>query len=295
MGARPLFLVFLLLAGSASAQPVGTETSSAPAKVSLSAADFPNAPNLRDLGGYETADGGKIRPGLVYRSDQIDRLSNKEVQRLASLGIAIVVDLRTMSERSREPDRLPPDASYVVADVMADAPEGVDGDMMATLTRAIAAGGAVRRLEEANRAFVSSPAARQAYALLLRQVIAANGRPLLFHCTAGKDRTGWAAALLFTIAGVPREEVFRDYLASTDLLAAKNRQTLASLEKHGLNARERAELDALLTVRRSFLAAAFAEVEHRYGSFDRYLQEGLALDLGEVEKLRHLLVMPKGD
>ncbi|PKP70015.1 MAG: protein tyrosine phosphatase [Alphaproteobacteria bacterium HGW-Alphaproteobacteria-5] len=287
-----LFLPLLLLVGSASAQPVWAEAAPAATAVALPAAAFPNAPNLRDIGGYETADGGKVRLGLVYRSDQIDRLSDAEVLRLAALGIATVVDLRTATERSREPDRLPPDANYVVADVMADAPPGVGGDMLATLTRMIAAGGAVPRMEEANRAFVSSPAARQAYSRLLRQVLAADGQPLLFHCTAGKDRTGWGAALLLTIAGVPQEEVFQDYLASTERLAGKNMQTIASLGEYDLDARQRMELEALLTVRSSFLAAAFAEVEHRYGTFDRYLQDGLALTPEEVERLRHLLVTP---
>lgn len=293
MRAHPLFLTPLLLAGCASTQPARTEVPPAAAAIAPSVAAFPNAPNLRDIGGYATADGGRVKTGLIFRSDQIDRLDNSEVRRLAALGVATVVDLRTVTERSREPDRLPPGAVYVVADVMADAPPGVGGggDMMATVERAIAAGGAARRMEAMNRAFVSSPAARRAYALLLRQVMADDGKPLLFHCTAGKDRTGWAAAILLTIAGVPREDVFRDYLASTERLAGKNARTVAALDRERrLTAEQAAELDALLTVRRSFLEAAFVEVERRYGSFDRYVREGLGMETKDMEKLRRLLV-----
>ena len=244
-------------------------------------------PNLRDIGGYRTTDGRWVKMGMIYRSDQLDRLSDSDLGAMGELGLALVADLRTASERSREPDRLPAGAEHLVLDVAADS-HGLGGDMRQAMTL-INSGKGAAMLTEANREFVSLNSARTAYSALLGRIGAEYAGPTLYHCTAGKDRTGWATAVILTILGVPRETVMADYLASNDYLRAKNEAILAAAGSASTPiARE--HLEPVLGVRAAYIEAGFAEVDKRYGSFDRYVREGLGLDDAAIDRLRATLL-----
>lgn len=245
-------------------------------------------PNLRDIGGYRTTDGRWVKMGMLYRSDQLDRLSDSDLGAMGGLGLTLVADLRTASERSHEPDRVPAGAEHLVLDVVADSKGSVGGDMRQAMAT-IAAGKGAEMLIEANRDFVSLNSARSAYHTLLGRIGAEGAGPTLYHCTAGKDRTGWASAVILTLLGVPRETVMADYLASNDYLRAKNEATMAMLGALPTPiARE--NLEPVLTVRAAYIEAAFAEVDARYGSFDRYVREGLGFDDAAVERFRATLL-----
>ena len=114
-------------------------------------------------------------------------------------------------------------------------------------------------LEQTNRKFVSLPSAKAAYASLFARMRTANGA-VVYHCTAGKDRTGWATAVLLTALGVPREAVMADYLARNDYLASKNSAAYARMPAETV-----ARLKPIYTVQASYLRAAFDEVDRRYG------------------------------
>jgi protein-tyrosine phosphatase len=234
-----------------------------------------SAPNFRDVGGYRTADGRWVRMGVAWRSDQLDRLSDADLAVLARLAPEVVVDLRTDAERRHGADRLPPGAHGLVEDVMADSPPD---------TRRLMAAGSPEAsadfLVDANRRFVAAASARRAYSGLLDRLANTPGH-VVYHCTAGKDRTGWASAVLLTALGVPRETVIADYLASNAYLVEKNRAALA-----GLPPERAAALDPLMTVRRAYIEAAFAEVDRQYGSFDRYLKDALGIDEAALARLK---------
>jgi protein-tyrosine phosphatase len=242
------------------------------------------APNFRDLGGYQTEDGRRVKQGLLFRSDQLDRLTDSDLAAMEGLHIAYVVDLRTKSERAREPDRLPRGAKPVILDVSADADGSLGGDMRKAQAE-IAAGRGVELLEAANRDFVSLPSAKAAYSALLALVADPATGPLVYHCTAGKDRTGWASAVLLSILGVPRERIYYDYLASNAYLAQKNAGILASLKASGAPI-DPANLEPVLGVRHTYLDSAFAEVDRVYGSMDAYVQKGLGLSEAQIETIR---------
>ena len=237
--------------------------------------------NLRDIGGYRTSDGHWVKMGLLYRSDQLDRVSDADLKAMERLGLRLVADLRTESERTREPDRLPRGSQPLILDVAGDSAGSLGGDMRKAMA-AIAAGKGAELLTEANRDFVSLGSAKRAYATLLGQM---NGAPILYHCTAGKDRTGWASAVILTLLGVPRETVMADYLASNSYLRAKNERAKQMLAKSG-SPIEPSHLEPVLTVRASYLDAAFDEVAKRYGSFDAYVRQGLGLGDAEIDALK---------
>jgi protein-tyrosine phosphatase len=135
---------------------------------------------------------------------------------------------------------------------------------------------------DAGRKFVTSESARDAYHAVFTRLADPQMLPGVFHCTAGKDRTGWGAAIFLSAMGVPRDTVMRDYLLSNVYLAAKS-QRMAEAMKDRIDP---ALMEPLATVHAEYLAASFDAVDTRYGSFDRYLHEGLKLDDATLAALR---------
>ncbi|ROS76478.1 tyrosine-protein phosphatase [Cellulomonas sp. PhB143] len=230
--------------------------------------------NLRDVGGYRTADGHWVEMGEMYRSDALDRLTDADLTVLEGLDVRTVMDLRTDDEVAAAPDRVPAGARDVHLDVL-----GTTASFAPT-----SATDSERLMVEAERTMVSSDAARAAYTTVLDH--ADDRGAILFHCTAGKDRTGWASATILTALGVPRETVEADYLASNDYRAQANAAVLAQLPA------AQAEIyRPLLDVRSQYLAAGFDEVHQRYGTFGRYLFSGVHVGLLEQLSLRHDLLV----
>lgn len=250
-------------------------------------------PNLRDLGGIPSEDRA-VRRGVVYRSATLAALSTADEVRFAELGIRTVYDLRTADEVAAAPDPLPSGTEGVNLDVLADSATNVAASLgrLATDPDAFVAsltGGRAQRLfEESYRDFVRLPSALGAYRALYRSLLDP-GRPgaALFHCTTGKDRTGWAAASLLTLVGVSTDDVYEDYMqTNADLLPALEPQ-LREAEIHGV---DRALLLPVVGVQESYLAAAFAQVEEQYGGIVNYAYDGLGLSAADHRRLQDLLL-----
>lgn len=245
-----------------------------------------SAPNLRDLGGHSTADGRKIRTGVGFRSGALDRLTADEQGRLVEAGVRLVCDLRTSTERAEQPDALPDGVGYLVLDVQRSGGQGAD---IAALFTSPESAEALRSPETAQgflvdvyRAFITTRDAHEAFGELMR-ALAAPGT--LIHCTAGKDRTGWGAALLHTLLGVDRRTVMADYLASNDHLAAGAVPIYDLVEQHGI---DRELVRPLLEVREVYLDAAFTAVEDIYGDISGYVRQALGLTDTDLQALRDL-------
>lgn len=240
-----------------------------------------SAPNFRDAGGYRTADGRWVRMGRVYRSASLDRLTDADRATLKRLGIDPVLDLRASSEVKRQPDALHESTGLRRLNVLGD------GRTIAN-TAPTSPRHARSLMSGSYRDFVSAPTGRDAYERLFAEVTRPHGKATLYHCTAGKDRTGWASAALLTALGVPRSTVARDYLASNTYLTGYNEQALRHLPEA-----QHAAYEPMLGVRAAYLDSAFAEVESEYGSFDRYLSRGLGLDAGQLAAVREALLVGK--
>lgn len=250
-------------------------------------------PNLRDVGGHPTRDGGRVRRGLLFRSSDLSRIAGTDADALARLGIRTVYDLRTAGERTAQPDRLPPGSAYVVADVLRDAP-GVNPTEFATLlgdpaaARAALGGGrAATFFVNANREFVRLDSARAGYRRLFSDLAGGASLPALFHCTTGKDRTGWAAAALLMLLGVPDAAVMEDYLLSGPRLLPMVRPMVDAFSARGGDPEL---LWPLVGVRPDYLEAALDEVRRLFGSIEGYFAEGLGLDAPTRAALRATFV-----
>jgi protein-tyrosine phosphatase len=126
-------------------------------------------------------------------------------------------------------------------------------------------------MQDAYRDFVSLPSAQRGYHDLFERLSNSENLPTVFHCTAGKDRTGWAQAVLLTILGVPRDVILEDYVLTDHYLEPQ----IASVENTLRSVAATAKV--IMRADPSYLRAAFQEVDRRFGSFDNYLHKGLKL------------------
>jgi len=250
-----------------------------------------SVPNLRDLGGYTTSDGARVARGLLYRSNQLSGITADDMERLDSLKLRNAYDLRTAPERKARPEELPPGVNYVVLDVMADSPQSGPAmleKLMKNTAQANAelGGGKVEKgFQQGYREFVSLPSAREGFGKLFTALGDREQLPALFHCTTGKDRTGWAAAALLTLLGVPRDNVFEDYLRSNDYILPAYKEVIDGFVASG---GDPAIPGAILGVKREYLDAAFDEMQTNYGTIEKYFAEGLGIDAAHQQAIRDL-------
>lgn len=253
------------------------------------------AVNLRDLGGYRTTDGRQVVHGRLFRSDALGKLTASDVAELAGLRLRTVVDLRTRAEREAEgPDRLPHglDATLMpvddrgLFDAMQRALATKDPD---TQRERLGGGRAELRMREIYPGFVTRAANRAQFARILDALAHERSLPLLFHCTSGKDRTGWLSYLLLRLLGVPHATAEGDYLLSNTIRRRSDATVRAGLEKAGIMS-DPDLLIPLQEVRADYLAAGLHQVRKDYGSLRRYLARGLGVDAGTQDRIRDLLL-----
>jgi protein-tyrosine phosphatase len=244
------------------------------------------AHNFRDLGGYRTRDGRSVRWGLFYRSDHLADLSDADLETFAALGIRLVCDFRSPEEKAEEPDRLPASSPPAVAEL-----EIFDESFSPKrLREAISSGelgddpGSV--LVQGNRLFATRFSDR--YAAMFERLRRPENLPALVHCTAGKDRAGFASALILRVLGVPVETVYEDFLLTNHYTAARIEWNLWLAEVFSLGRADAEALRSLMGVERRFLEAAFDEVALRYGDFESYRRGPLGLDDAELAAFRDL-------
>jgi len=253
-------------------------------------------PNLRDMGGYATADGATIARGLVYRSNQLYDISPDDMILLAQLNLKNDYDLRTASERNDKPDELPAGVNDIWLDVLADDPTSGPANLITLLSDPLQAnidlgnGQVEEKFKDAYRQFITLESADTAFSKLFKSLGDENKLPALFHCTTGKDRTGWSAAALLTIIGVPYEEVMEDYLLSNDYILPMYAELIDRFVAAG---GERNIVESILGVKEEYLIAAFEEMNTEYGSIENYFSKGLGISVDQQTALRDLYLNNK--
>lgn len=228
------------------------------------------ASNFRDLGGYPTSDGRSVRWRQIFRSNHLGHLTDDDVAVVRGLGVRRAFDFRGREERTA--------ALCRVAEIDVHSLP-VEPTVVAAL-RAIAATGtrlstdhAVEVMRDSYRNYVqqNTPRFRSLFAHLVD-----DRTPLVIHCTAGKDRTGFACALILHTLGVPDAMISDDYLLTNRFY---RRDPVTSTDLPDV------VKEVLGTVRASFLAAAFEAIDADYGNLETYLREGLGLGTAERAEL----------
>lgn len=250
---------------------------------------FSGPVNFRDLGGYATADGRHIKRGLLFRSNDLDNMSRDDLVTFTELNLKRIYDLRSADERVTRPNRLPPGNPPRVMEIsLPHEPNDESAVRRRILSGKVSPG--EFHLVRLNQYRDFALNFQWAWAELLQGLSKPGALPALFHCREGKDRTGFGAAIVLRALGVPSETVMEDYLLSNRFLQSRSDwfSLLASMASLFRTPRE--EVRALLEVRPEYLEAAFAAIDERYGSFERYLHDGLGLDEHSLERLRGTLL-----
>lgn len=264
----------------------GTSTADI-APVALDTPRLDTADNFRDLAGIDdayAAGDSTMRPETVYRSNALD-LSDEDLATLEDLGVSTVIDLRSAQEIEETPDRVPEGAEYINIDIIGDQANGANAMSDIKLDTPEDAAGL---LEQTNVGFVEDAGQRERFGEVLTAVADADG-PVLYHCTAGKDRAGWTSAILQLTAGVSEDDVMANYLATNDYTEQRVAATAEKIrEAKGDEAAD--SMEVLLGVQPSFLRAGLDAMNEQYGDIDSYLTDGLGLDDDTVTALKDKLV-----
>jgi protein-tyrosine phosphatase len=254
---------------------------------------IPPVPNLRDVGGYKTSDGATIARELAYRSDTFYPMTPEDDRKLEVLRLKNDYDLRTTAEAKAEPDEMPAGVKYHLLNVLADAKSSAPAELEKLLhepkkANAALGGGKIEALfMEGYREFISLPSARQSYRTLFLSLADQNKLPAVFHCTTGKDRTGWAAAALLTLLGVPPETVMEDYMRTNDYTLPQFQRKIDEFVEAG---GDRDIAVAVFGVKREYLDASFDEMQKQYGTIEKYFAEGLGIDASGQKVLRDMFL-----
>lgn len=235
-----------------------------------------NPSNFRDLAAHAKAARG-IRVHTLFRSDHLGALNEADARQIQALGIRRVLDFRGVNERTSAACMLPDVTVHSLA---------IEPTIVQVLTDLLAAGReltpaeVVTHMQDTYRGFVRNNTHR--FAEFFAHLLESN-QPTVFHCTAGKDRTGFAAALVLHALGASKEDVMRDYLLTNERLKP------GSLPSGWLSAPVAAVLHR---VQPEFLEASYEAVERDYGGLEGYFREGLGLREAERERLRELYLVP---
>jgi protein tyrosine/serine phosphatase len=250
---------------------------------------FEGIDNFRDFGGYPGR-GGRLKAGMLYRSGHHGGATDADLQRLAELGLAVIVDLRRANERERMPTRRWEGFSAQV----------IDNDLgQETLDEwgEFVMGSDLTPVSFRNYMldyYDKAPFQRRhvdLYSRYFRALADAQG-PVLVHCSAGKDRTGILCALTHHVAGVADDDILADYLLTNDMDRLAARLPLirqAIFDNTGRTAQDDALITAL-RVEAEYLAGAFAAMRAAHGSVDGYLDQALGMDSGLRDQVRARLL-----
>ena len=237
--------------------------------------------NFRPLGGQTTIDGRRVRTGLVYRSAHLAEASDADLDTLVDLGIRTVFDFRNQGDLAVEgPNRLP-DGVEQVSLPMADSanPSGIRENFASfsaeELEERFGNGKAFQWMKDASARSVSDPVRTGQFGRFVQGLLAPGAVPVLFNCSAGKDRTGWAASLLLLAVGVPEQQVVDHYLETN---------------QHVVPGRYGELMMPLAVVHEDYFAEQMEVLADTWGSFDQYWTDGLGLDDGRRQALRELLL-----
>ena len=234
--------------------------------------------NFRDIGGIPTRDGRYVRWGQIYRSDRLSAITEDDQRYLASLGLRTVYDFRSESEVAEAPDILPEgtEIEYINEPIYFDVEDTarikeriVSGELSSVEANDI--------LVEGNRLFATDMAPR--FKPFIDCLLEAKG-PIVYHCTSGKDRTGFATMLLLSALNVGRDTIVEDYLLSNYYRYEMNQSRLRKL-RYASVIKRKLDLNTiapLMIVDRRYINAAYDAIEEKYGDIDAFLEAEYGLD-----------------
>ncbi len=248
---------------------------------------LPGAVNLRDFGGYATEDGGVVRRHRLYRSGSLAHLTEEARQAFADLGITLICDLRREEEKAEEP-----------TPIFRHSPRRLEIPIYPGSALRVSDQGSPAQLTLAQRidfmVTINRELARdhtEDYARMFEALLEHEDEGFLVHCSAGKDRTGFACALILHALGVPEETVLEDYLLTNATLDFEGYVLPKLIARYGHEAvPDRDAVMALAGVRPEYLRGAYEAIEADFEGVENYIENAIGLDASARRRLRARLV-----
>ena len=225
--------------------------------------------NMRDLGGYQAADNKQVKWNTVIRSGDLNTLTKEDIEYLASLPLRTDIDFRGQKEKDAAPDKLPSTVRQCIPLALET------GDMSSMI-------GNIKEFDSSRLSTILQEIyiyiirhAQDIYSWFFHILEDEASAPLLFHCSAGKDRTGIGAALFLSALGVDRETVMKDYMLSAEYIKGKYESII----------QDHPALEPLTTVKEEYLEAAFKVIDTEFGGMENYLVKHLNVDIPRLRQL----------
>lgn len=228
--------------------------------------------NFRDLGGYRTTDGRYVKWGKLFRSDELHNLTEADLAYLSAMPLKSVVDFRSLQEINAAPDVNPASVTqnYAYSITPGNLMDAVNLDVNKITTQQVDT-----MMMKLNELLVTDSASIAQYTRFFELLQDVDKTPLMFHCTAGKDRTGMGAALILASLGVDEQTILDDYLLSNIYLADKYAKLKA----------ENPKLAPLFEVKTEFIKAGLDKIKKDHGSIENYLTTILKVDIQKMKDM----------
>lgn len=241
--------------------------------------------NFRDIGGFPTQQGTVVKTGHFFRSGELVNIAQADQQKLVEdYQIKRIYDFKSAAETQERPDDSIQGTNYLHIDILADIQAqtaSLEG-MLKTV------GSPDEAMDMAYKEMVLSNSGRKGYQTFFENFLSYPQEAILFHCFAGKDRTGIGAALILSALGVEHSYILEDYLKTNEQRKTANEQIIAQYQANGTPPAEIQQLETLLYVKKEYLATALQAIEKEFGSVEGYLKEGLGLPLSAKKDMLSL-------
>ncbi|MDL2296742.1 tyrosine-protein phosphatase [Bacteroidales bacterium OttesenSCG-928-B11] len=225
--------------------------------------------NFRDLGGMKNRAGQRIKPGMMIRSDDLCNLTDEDLNYLADIPLISIVDFRSDQEAKAAPDKLPESVIHYF-------PLNIDpGNLAGIVEQGEDMADAEEMMNMLYKLLVTDPICVGRYKEFFALLHDETNIPLLYHCSAGKDRTGIATALFLYSLDFDLETIVEDYLISNVYLAGKYKKYIDAMP----------QLQPLFETKPQYLQHAFNEIKLRHGTVERFLKETLCVDFCKLRKI----------
>lgn len=241
-------------------------------------------PNFRDMGGYPTKDGYRIRWNRVYRASRLSNLSHEDSQTLINMGIQLVCDLRTADEVKHEPDKLPDGVKFL------HLPAETTANRWLALYRMMFVPDYLPNLLLNAYCHVIIDENPQIFTQIFHQLADANNYPVVLHCAAGKDRTGIATALIYSLLGVADDVIIADYTQSNiyyEFFRDTTQRVMLQLQFFGIS---ESDFDYLLIADGDLMQKTLQHIRTKYGSIETYLTSIAAVDSTTLDRVKKNLL-----
>ncbi|MBP2097192.1 tyrosine-protein phosphatase [Enterococcus rivorum] len=244
-----------------------------------------NLANFRELGGYQSSNGKKVKNKRLLRSGEVYQLNEASVEALNDHELTKIIDLRGEKEISSRPDDKINDVSYHWIDIMK---EVHDNGSMEDLMDMADIKAVDRHMMGIYENLILNEGAQEGYQKYFKELLSTETGGVLFHCFAGKDRTGIAAVLTLELLDVPKMTIYEDYLATNRQRKKPNELFLAEAASRGFSDVQLAGAKVALEVKKEYLDYSYDLINQHFGGVQNYTKEVLKVNSQDVQLLQHL-------